>query len=283
MNSQGGPPEGGANQTAPGVSSRTALITGASSGIGEAFADVFATHGFDLVITARREDRLRAVAARLEQRYGIRVLVFVADHARTDTAERLCAEIASRGLTIDALVNNAGYGIPGTFIASPWQRHQDMLQVMVVGLAELTHRLLPGMIERGYGRIINVASLAGLVPAPAGHTLYAAAKALVIKFSEALSNEVRRHNVHVTAVCPGFTVSEFHDVTGTRDQMNKLPSWMWMDSPTVARQGFEAVMAGTPIYVNGRANRTIALLVRYVPQGIVKAIGRRFGRAYRKT
>jgi len=283
VNSQGGPPEGGANQTAPGVSSRTALITGASSGIGEAFADVFATHGFDLVITARREDRLRAVAARLEQRYGIRVLVFVADHARTDTAERLCAEIASRGLTIDALVNNAGYGIPGTFIASPWQRHQDMLQVMVVGLAELTHRLLPGMIERGYGRIINVASLAGLVPAPAGHTLYAAAKALVIKFSEALSNEVRQHNVHVTAVCPGFTVSEFHDVTGTRDQMNKLPSWMWMDSPTVARQGFEAVMAGTPIYVNGRANRTIALLVRYVPQGIVKAIGRRFGRAYRKT
>lgn len=272
MNSHGGRPEG-----------RTALITGASSGIGEAFADVFAAHGFDLVITARREDRLRAVAARLEQRYGIRVLVFVADHARQDTAERLCAEIASRGLNVDALVNNAGYGVPGTFVSSPWQRHQDMMQVMVVGLAELTYRVLPGMIERGYGRIINVASLAGLVPAPAGHTLYAAAKALVIKFSEALSNEVRGHNVHVTAVCPGFTVSEFHDVTGTRDQMNKLPSWMWMDSPTVARQGFDAVMAGTPIYINGRVNRTIALLVRYVPQWIVKAIGRRFGRAYRKT
>ena len=145
------------------VNSRTALITGASSGIGEAFAEVFAAHGFDLVITARREDRLRAVAARLEERYGIRVLVFVADHARQDTAERLCAELAARGLTIDALVNNAGYGVPGTFVASPWQRHQDMLQVMVVGLAELTHRLLPGMIDRGYGRIINVASLAGLV------------------------------------------------------------------------------------------------------------------------
>ena len=135
------------------VNSRTALITGASSGIGEAFAEVFAAHGFDLVITARREDRLRAVAARLEERYGIRVLVFVADHARQDTAERLCTELAARGLTIDALVNNAGYGVPGTFVASPWQRHQDMLQVMVVGLAELTHRLLPGMIDRGYGRI----------------------------------------------------------------------------------------------------------------------------------
>ena len=265
------------------VNSRTALITGASSGIGEAFAEVFAAHGFDLVITARREDRLRGVAARLEERYGIRVLVFVADHARQDTAERLSTELAARGLTIDALVNNAGYGVPGTFVASPWQRHQDMLQVMVVGLAELTHRLLPGMIDRGYGRIINVASLAGLVPAPAGHTLYAAAKALVIKFSEALSNEVGKHNIHVTAVCPGFTISEFHDVTGTREQMKSLPPWMWLDAPTVARQGFEAVMAGTPIYINGRVNRSIALLVRYVPERVVKAIGRQFGRSYRKT
>jgi short-subunit dehydrogenase len=265
------------------VNSRTALITGASSGIGEAFADVFAAHGFDLVITARREDRLRAVAARIERDYGVRVLVFVADHSRLDTAERLCAELSSRGLTIDALVNNAGYGVPGTFVSSPWQRHHDMLQVMVVGLAELTHRLLPGMLERGYGRILNVASLAGLVPAPAGHTLYAAAKALVIKFSEALANEVRARNVHVTAVCPGFTISEFHDVTGTREQMKRLPSWMWLDSPTVARQGFEAVMAGTPIYVNGRVNRSIALLVRYVPRGIVNAIGRSFGRSYRKA
>ena len=265
------------------MSSRTALVTGASSGIGEAFAEVFAANGFNLVITARREDRLRAVAARLEGRYGIRVLVFVADHARQDTAERLCAELALRGVNIDALVNNAGYGVPGTFVASPWQRHQDMLQVMVLGLAELTHRLLPGMIERGYGRIVNVASLAGFVPPPAGHTLYAAAKALVIKFSEALAHEVQRYDINVTAVCPGFTISEFHDVTGTREQMKSMPSWMWLDSPTVARQGFEAVMAGTPVYINGRVNRSIALLVRYIPQGLVKAIGRRVGRYYRKT
>jgi short-subunit dehydrogenase len=263
---------------------RTVLITGASSGIGEAFADVFAANGFDLVITARREDRLRAVAARLERQYQVRVHVIVADHALRDTPARLCDDIATRGLTIDALVNNAGYGVPGTFVSSPWERHEAMLQVMVTGLAELTHRLLPGMIERRYGRIVNVASLAGLVPAPAGHTLYAATKALVIKFSEALSHEVHRHGIHVTAMCPGFTVTEFHDVTGTRDQVTKsLPAWMWMDAATVARQGFEAVMAGTPIYINGRVNRMLALLVRYVPQGIVSAIGRRLGRSYRKT
>ena len=262
---------------------RTVLITGASSGIGESFAEVFAAGGFDLVLTARREDRLRAVAARLELSHGVRVHAMVVDHARADTPARLCADIASRGLTIDALVNNAGYGVPGSFVSSPWERHDAMLRVMVVGLAELTHRLLPGMIERRYGRIINVASLAGLVPAPAGHTLYAASKALVIKFSEALSHEVLRHGVHVTAVCPGFTISEFHDVTGTRAQVSQLPPWLWMDSPTVARQGFDAVMAGTPIYVNGRVNRTIAALVRYVPQGIVSAVGRRLGRRYRNT
>lgn len=263
--------------------SRTALITGASSGIGAAFADVFAAHGFDLVIAARREDRLREVAARLEGTSGRRVHVIVSDLGRREAPDELCQEIAARGITIDALVNNAGYGVPGTFLASPWARHEAMLQVMIGSLAELTYRLLPGMIERRYGRIINVASLAGLVPAPAGHTLYAATKAFAIKFSEALAHEGRPHGVHVTAVCPGFTLSEFHDVTGTRAQVSKLPSWLWMDSPTVARQGYDAVMEGIPIYINGRANRAIESFVRHMPQSVVMWAGRRLGRSYRKT
>lgn len=262
---------------------RTALITGASSGIGEAFAEVFASEGFDLAIVARREDRLQAVAERLRTRHGVRVDVFAIDLSRRDAVERLCAELAARGIQVDALVNNAGYGVPGSYAASPWQRHDEFLQVLVTAVAELTYRQLPGMIERGYGRIINVASLAGLVPAPAGHTLYGASKAFLIKFSEALSNEVRRDNVHVTALCPGFTLSEFHDVTGTRSQMNRVPRWMWMDAPTVARQGFEAVMAGQAIWVTGRVNRTIAALVRLLPQRLVYSVGRRVGRRYRKA
>jgi uncharacterized protein len=262
---------------------RTALITGASSGIGEAFAEVFASEGFDLVITARRADRLQSVADRLAERYGGRVHVITSDLAERDAAERLCGELASRGLQIDALVNNAGYGVPGVYSASPWKRHDEFLQVMVTAVAELTYRLVPGMIERRYGRVINVASLAGLVPAPAGHTLYGASKAFVIKFSESLAHEVRPHGVHVTALCPGFTWSGFHDVTGTREQMRSLPGWMWMTAADVARQGFDAVMAGTPIYINGRINRTIAILVRYIPQWIVRLVSRRFGKAYRKT
>ena len=262
---------------------RTVLITGASSGIGEAFAGVFAAEGFDLVLTARREDRLRAVAARLEGEHGVRAHVIVADLSERDAAERLCREVAARGLAIDALVNNAGYGVPGQYRASEWARHDALLQVMVVALAELTHRLLPGMIDRGYGRVVNVASLAALVPAPAGHTLYAACKAFVIKFSESLANEVRASGVHVTAICPGFTLSEFHDVTGTRATVKHLPSWLWMDAPTVARLGFDAVMSGTPVCVTGRVNRTIATLARYLPERLLVALGRRTAWRYRRA
>ena len=262
---------------------RVALITGGSSGIGEAFAEVFASEGFDLVITARREDRLRSVQARLQQRYHVRVELIIADLAQRDTPARMCADIAARGLTIDALVNNAGYGVPGAYLASSWDTHAAFLQVMVTAVAELTYRLLPGMVERRYGRIVNVASLAGLVPSPAGHTLYAASKAFVIKFSESLAHEVRGDNVHVTAVCPGFTVSEFHDVTGTRAMMSRLPRFLWMDAATVARQGFDGVMAGTPIVINGRVNTAIATLVRVLPQRLVVGAGRRIGRSYRKA
>jgi short-subunit dehydrogenase len=262
---------------------RTALITGASAGIGAAFAEVFAANGFDLVLTARRKDKLHAVADGLRERHHRRVDVILLDHSEPSAAERLCTDLEARGITVDALVNNAGYGVPGLYVNVPWITQHTMLQVMVTGVAELTRRLWPGMVERGYGRVINVASLAGLVPAPAGHTLYGATKAFLIKFSEALAQEGRPHGIHVTALCPGFTRSEFHDVTGTREQMNKLPSWFWLDADSVARAGYEAVEAGIPVLVPGRLNRAIALGVRYAPQWIVHAVGRRMGRSYRKT
>lgn len=261
---------------------RTALVTGGSSGIGAAFAEVFAAEGFDVVVTARREERLRAVQARLQQEHGVRVDVIVADLSHRDAPARLCAGIAARGLKIDALVNNAGYGMPGSYLSSTWETHDAFIQVMVTAVAELTHRLLPGMIDRRYGRIVNVASLAGLVPSPAGHTLYAASKAFLIKFSESLGHEVRRFDVHVTAVCPGFTLSEFHDVTGTRASVSRLPGFMWMDANTVARQGYDAVTAGHPLVISGRVNSAIATLARILPQRFIAAAGGRIGRSYRK-
>ena len=262
---------------------RTALITGASAGIGQAFANVFAAQGFDLVIVARREDRLRTLAATFEQRYGVRVHVLTLDLAHPDASARICEQLAAAGVSVDALVNNAGFAVPGSFVRSDWPRHAEFLQVMLVAVVELTHRLLPGMLERGYGRIINVASLAGLLPGVAGHTLYAATKAFLIRFSESLSTEVTPQGIHVTAVCPGFTFSEFHDVSGTRHIVQRMPSFMWMDADAVARQGFDAVMAGRPVQVTGRVNTAIAMLGRLLPTRLVYAINRRAATRYRSS
>jgi len=262
---------------------RTVLITGASSGIGDAFAEIFAAEGYDLVVTARREDRLRALAVRIEAAHGVQVSVIPMDLGQPDGARRLCEEVDRRGLTVDALVNNAGYGVPGAYTRRSWEEHAAFLNVLVVSVAELTRYFVPGMHERRFGRIINVASLAGLVPAPAGHTLYAASKAFLIRFSESLSQESLHLGVHVTALCPGFTYSEFHDVTGTRKTVSKLPAFMWMDSATVARQGYEAVSAGVPVFVTSRVNRLIAFLVRVLPQRLISAANARASKAYRSV
>jgi uncharacterized protein len=259
------------------------LVTGASAGIGQAFAEVFAANGFDLVIVARREDRLRALAASLQQRHGGRVHVFASDLSSPDASARLCNQLTADRISIDALVNNAGFAVPGSFVKNDWSRHAEFLQVMLVAVVELTHGLLPGMLDRGHGRIINVASLAGLVPGVAGHTLYAATKSFLIRFSESLSAEVVTRGVHVTAVCPGFTFSEFHDVSGTRHLVSRMPSFLWMDAGTVAREGYDAVMAGRAVHVTGRVNSAIATLARLLPPRIVYAMNRRASSRYRQT
>ena len=141
-----------------------------------------------------------------------------------------------------------------------------------VAVSELTHRLLPGMLDRKWGRIVNVASVAGLLPGVAGHTLYAASKAYVILFSESLALETAAQGINVTASCPGFTWSEFHDVSGTREQVNTLPAFMWMDAEQVASESIDAVMAGVRVYVPGTANRTLARLGRLLPRSIVTSV-----------
>jgi uncharacterized protein len=264
-------------------SPRTALVTGASAGIGKAIAEVFAEKGFDLVLTARRADRLETLAADIRRRLGRRVTVIAADLADPAAPARIADEVAKAGITIDALVNNAGYGVPGKFTDTPWETQRDMVQVMVMALAELTHRFLPGMITRRYGRVINVGSVAGLVPQSAGHPLYGSSKSLVIGFSQSIALEGMPYNVYTTAVCPGFTYSEFHDVNGMRTQVSRLPRFMWMDANTVARQAYDAVMAGRLIFVNGLWNRTMVFFAHYAPRWLVLAIVKRVSGTYRKT
>lgn len=262
---------------------RTALVTGASAGIGAALARVFAEHGFDLVLTARREERLQALSRDLGRRFRIDARVLVADLADPAAPARIFETCLAGGRQVDVLVNNAGYGLRGGFLDASWEQHARFIQVMMTALAELTHRFLPAMIDRRYGRIINVASLAGLAPATAGHTLYAASKAFVIRFSQSLAFEARRHGVHVTALCPGFTYTEFHDASGTRALVNQLPKWMWTNADRVAREGYEAVMRGQIIRVPGRVNRLLASLVHLLPESVVLRVMTGQTRKFRKV
>jgi short-subunit dehydrogenase len=263
--------------------SQTALITGASAGIGAALARVFAANGFDLVITARRTDRLDALAQEIGKTYGRTVRVIAADLSDPQSPSRIFDEVTRAGITIDALVNNAGYGLPGGLLHSSWDQHRDFIQVMVTAVAELCYRFAPGMVERRRGWIINVASVAGLVPGSAGHTLYGAVKSLVIKFSQSLALELKPQGVHVTALCPGFTYSEFHDVNGMRPTVNQLPKWMWMEAAPVARQAYDAVMRGDIVYVNGPWNRAMVALVRYTPDWLVNGVLKRFSKKFRRV
>ncbi|MGY3038669.1 short-subunit dehydrogenase [Rhodanobacter sp. TND4EL1] len=259
------------------------LITGASSGIGAEFARQLAALGHDLVLTARRAERMGALAVELRAAHGSRITVLAHDLAEPATPKALCDELQQRGLQIDWLINNAGYGVPGTFIANDWKTHADFLQVLLAAPSELAWRLLPGMRERAHGRIINVASLAGHVPGPAGHTLYAASKAYLIKFSQSLSLENQAAGIHVSALCPGFTWSEFHDITGTRDKMDKLPGFMWLTAEEVVRQGIAAVERGDAVYIPGRVNRTIKRVIQLMPDRLAMWLSARESRRYRNT
>ncbi len=262
---------------------KTALVTGASSGIGKAFAELLAERGYTVVLTARRADRLDALAAELTRKHGVTTHTIVSDLAQPDASRRIAEELAARKITVDVLVNNAGYGVPGSYVNVPWEDHARFMQVLMVAVCDLTYRLLPGMLDRGWGRIVNIASVAGLVPAPAGHTLYGASKAFVVRFSEALAAENGPKGVNCTAVCPGFTLSEFHDVTGTRDRMNKMPGWLWLDAGDVVREGYDAVMKGHSVVVNGRVYRLLVWLTGAMPRGVSRWVSGLAGRRYRKT
>ena len=242
-----------------------ALITGASAGIGAAFARELASRKVDLVLTARRLDRLQTLAAELMARHAIKVEVIACDLADRDAPRQLVAQLEDRGIAIDMLINNAGYGVTGYFLSQPWQTQADFIQVLMTAPTELCHRLLPGMRERGHGRIINVASLAGHSPGSAGQTLYAGAKSYLVKLSQALTLEYAHDGVHTCAVCPGFTWSEFHDVTGTRRMMDKLPKWMWLQADQVARAGIEALERGQVIVVPGWRYRLLHGITRHLP------------------
>jgi len=242
---------------------RTMLITGASAGLGAALAREYASRGWNLILIARRESRLQSLAAELQSEFGTQSRVIAADLFSETAVKDLMAALGPS--QVDGLINNAGYGHPGTFLANTWEDHRRFNHLMSVVPIELTRALLPAMVERGFGRVMQVASLAGHMPGSNGHTLYAAVKAYLIKFSESLSAEMRGTGVKVSALCPGFVLTEFHDVNGTREGINSLPGFMVMKADVCAKLAADALEADKAVFISGRVNRFIARLNRWMP------------------
>ncbi|MFU8877756.1 MAG: SDR family NAD(P)-dependent oxidoreductase [Wenzhouxiangellaceae bacterium] len=273
------------SSTNPSASGRPlALVTGASAGIGAEFARQLAAGGHDLVLTARRRERLEQLGAELEGKHGCQCLVVVADLADPAAAETICRQVEDAGRQVDLLVNNAGYGVAGLYHATDWASQQQFLQVMVNAVAELTHRLLPGMRTHGRGGVINVASLAGVVPGAPGHTLYGAVKAWMISFTEALALENAESGLSFQALCPGFTYSEFHDVVGTRDLVSNIPGFMWMNADRVVAISLAQFgRRNSPVMLlPGAWNRFAAMLARKLPYRMSMALIKRQSRQFRR-
>lgn len=244
-----------------------ALVTGASAGIGAEFCRQLAAKGYQLVLVARRENKLQTIADELKASHGTNSLIITADLSRKDASLAIFRRLEEEHIAVDYLVNNAGFGLPGSFHVPDWQEHYDFIQLMMTAVCELTYYLVPGMRERGRGHIINVSSVAALIPSSAGHTLYGASKVFLIKFTESLKLENETSGVKVTALCPGFTYSEFHDVNNTRSTVSQLPSYMWLQSELVVREALDAMSKDKVIspVVPGRVYKTIVWINRYLP------------------
>lgn len=251
---------------------KTALVTGASSGIGAELARVHAAHGGDLVVLARRADRLEALKAELESTHRVSVQTLVRDLAQPNAPQRVYDEVKSRGIRIDYLINSAGFGYRGLFHEQDWERNEAIIQVNVVALAALTRLFLPEMVARRYGRILNVASMAGFVAGPL-QAIYYASKAFVVSFSEAIANELAGTGVTVTALCPGPVETEFIERAG----LQGVPSFVsGANARDVAECGYRAMLQGKTLIVPGLLNKlTTHGLLRISPRKTATRISRR--------
>lgn len=233
---------------------RTALVTGASAGLGAEFARQLAARGLDLVLVARRADRLTVLAQELEAAHGIRARTFAADLAEREAPARIESFCTAEGVAVDWLVNNAGLAGPDLLEDRDWEAQARFFELMMLSVAQLCHRFVPPMRERGFGRVVNVSSFAGRISRPAGAN-YGPAKAYLVALSEELALVLRGTGVHVTALCPGFTHTDFHEVAGLMEMKRSLPAFVWYDAATVVREGIAAVERGAPIWVSGRLYR----------------------------
>jgi short-subunit dehydrogenase len=245
------------------MSKGVALVTGASAGLGAEFARQLAARGHDLLLVARREDRLKELAAELAAAHGRHADVCAADLSDPDAPQRIFEHASERGLAIEWLVNNAGISGPDLLEDRDWGEQARFFELMMISVAHMCHLFVPGMRERRSGHVVNVSSFAGRLARPAGGN-YGPAKAYLVALSEELALLLRDSGVTVTALCPGFTHTEFHEVAGLMEMKRSLPGFIWYDADTVVREGIEAALRGKPIWISGRLYRWLDPLAQSV-------------------
>ena len=245
----------------------TALITGATAGIGNAYAELLAKQGFDLVLVARDLPRLNQVAKRLSKTYKIKVETLKADLTKPAQLARVEKRVSNISKQIEVLVNNAGFGIKESFIDTQIKKEQELLDVLVTAPLRLTHAVLPGMIKRNNGTIVNVSSVASWI---AGGT-YSAAKSYLTVFTEYLHTELKGTNVNISALCPGFTRTEFHQRGKMR--MSGLPNFMWLTVDQVVAQSWKYAKAGKVICIPGWQYLILSTVARIAPRPLVRKLG----------
>jgi uncharacterized protein len=250
----------------PSVSS-TALVTGASSGIGAAIAKELASRGYSVALTARREERLQSLATELTAEHGVAAEAIACDLGDPAERERLADELRTRGRAVEVLVNNAGFGHQADFSTSPRERMVEMVRLNVEAVVDLTSRFLTPMNERGRGTIINIASTAAFQPLP-GSAVYAASKSFVLSFSEAIRTELRGSGVTVTAVCPGPVKTEFTEVAGVSGVEDRTPGVVWMSAEEIARHAIDGAARDRRVVVPGAINRATALAGQHSPRSV---------------
>ena len=242
----------------------TALVTGATAGIGRGFAEEFARKGFDLVLVARDAARLEALGAELAAAHGVGFEVLPADLSLRTDVDRVAQRLSDPARPVRALVNSAGFGLNASFAANGVDDEQRLLDVLVVAVMRLCHAAMPGMVERGTGMIVNVSSVAGWIT---GGT-YSAAKSWVTVFSESIAQELAGSGVRVVAVCAGFTHTEFHERAGI--DMEALPDWMWLDVPAVVDQAMRDLARGRAVSVAGPQYKAMSVALRHGPRALVR-------------
>jgi uncharacterized protein len=246
----------------------TAVITGASSGLGEAMARELAGRGHGVTLVARSEERLRGLAEELAGRHAVRAEAIACDVTDPDARDRLAAEVERLGLRVDVLVNNAGFGTYKPFAETPRERVLEEVRVNTEAVADLTARWLPGMVQRGAGAVLVTASTAGFQPLP-GNAVYSAGKSFALTFAEAVGHEVKGRGVTVTALCPGPVKTGFQDASGAHDFASGLPKPLWRTPEQVAAAAISGLDRGKRVVVPGVPNRVLATIGRLSPRPVV--------------